>query len=374
MAENVFGSNVSPVAVAVNGAVNADITNNSAIYGGCPKAVFTVTGGSTGTSIENNLAVAGCTMSTSLLRVDADSAATTHSDYNLVFDKGDNGVYSWAGTSYATAAQLTAAAGQGSHDLNVSPGIGAGYLPQAGSPVIDSADANAPGLLATDYYDNPREDDPSIANTGTGTGYVDRGAVELQDPLKLAATTNTWAAPVGGTVVVTLTGTPGWAPISGYTVDFGDGTPSVTTMSTTVSHVYTTARNTPYPITATVTDSLGYATENQGNGITVVPPAPLVPAMIVIHDDGPSSLTYTVDTSGTTDSWPLRGTMCDFGDGSGVSSNCRHTYRVLGTYWVTATVTDDGGNSASVSQLVVAGPPVPVVGPKPGGNRCRTCY
>lgn len=91
-----------------------------------------------------------------------------------------------------------------------------------------------PGLLATDYYGHPREDDPSVRNTGTGIGYVDRGAVELQDPMTLSADTSPWQAPVGTTVVLTLTATQGWAPITG-SVDFGDGTPPVTTTSTTIS-------------------------------------------------------------------------------------------------------------------------------------------
>lgn len=132
--------------------------------------------------------------------------------------------------------------------------------------------------------------------------------------------------------MVTLTGTPGWAPISEYTVDFGDG--------------------------------LGYRTENQGNGITVVPPAPLVPAMIVIHDDGPTSLTYTVDTAGTTDSWSLAGATHDFNNGTGVwpaGANLGYVYWFdkTGIYRFTVTVTD--------VPVRMVSPPLPRQG-------CHTCY
>jgi hypothetical protein len=372
VAENVLDSTGSTGGVLVDGAANTDVTNNDGMSGGCPASMFEVAGGSTGTSIENNIAFDVCTMPTPLLTVAPDSASTTHVDYNVVRANGGKDAYSWAGTSYATAAQLTAATGQGGHDLNVSPMTGSGWIPTAGSPLIDSADANAPGLLGTDYYGHQREDDPTVPNTGTGLGYVDRGAVELQDPLKLAAATNTWQAPVGGTVVLTLTGAPGWAPITGYTVDFGDGTPLVTTTSTTINHVYTAVSSKPYLITATVTDSAGYSTENQNNWMTVVPPAPLVPVMTVERVGGSNSPTFTVDTSRSTDSWPLKSVTCDFGDGTGVSA-CIHTYQVPGTYRITATVTDDGGNSASTSQLVVT-LPIPVAQPNKGGTHCKTCY
>ena len=51
----------------------------------------------------------------------------------------------------------------------------------AGSPAIDSANADAPNQPTTDIEGNPRVDDPDTADSGAGTrSYDDRGALEFQ--------------------------------------------------------------------------------------------------------------------------------------------------------------------------------------------------
>lgn len=363
VADNLFGFDGSSAAVALNGAANTDITNNTAALTWCPPALFTVAGGATGTSIENNIAFTGCTGSKAMISVSADSTAGTRSDYNVVYAAGDTGDYSWGGTSYATGAQLAAATGQGAHDINARQSLTTGEVPADRSPAIDSADANAPGILPTDLNGNGRVDDPSTANTGTGIGYVDRGALELQDPMTLSVSMNTRQAPTGGTVVATLAAAKSWAPISGYTVDFGDGTPPTSSTSPTITHVYSSVSDVPYQITATVTDSLGNVTTDALPllfGVVVVPPAPLVPVLTTGSLDEPNALAYYADISGSTDSWSLASSTCDFGDGTGVQQavvfGCDHTYQAAGTYQVTMTVTDADGNTASATQTLVVGP------------------
>ena len=373
--------------VSVNGATNTDITNNTMFgHSECADPVFSVAGGATGTSIENNIATALCNTPAPLITVAADSTAGTRSDYNLTYSRvTDNDIYSWGGTIYSSAAQLAAATGQGVHDLYaVAPTRVSNFVPVEGSPAIDSGDANAPGMLPTDYDDNPSVDDPSTPNTGTGIGYVDRGAIELPDPIAVAMKLNTYQAPVGGTVVVNVSvPTPGWAPATQYTVDFGDGTPPTTSTSPTITHAYSTVRDAPYDIVASVTDALGNigSTARQAPAqVSVVPPVPLVPILYV--GSGPSNpLAYRADIGASTNSWPLASATCDFGDGTGVHPandfGCDHVYQTPGTYRITMTITDVGGNTASASQLVVARPVpnVPPSYPTPGsGKRCPSCY
>ena len=67
------------------------------------------------------------------------------------------------------------------------PYVGTGtigdYYLTAGSPAIDSANADAPNEPTLDLGGNPRVDDPAVTNTGTGTRtYDDRGAYEYQPP------------------------------------------------------------------------------------------------------------------------------------------------------------------------------------------------
>jgi hypothetical protein len=368
--------------VSVNGATNTDITNNN-VLGECGDPAFSVSGGATGTSIENNIATTFCNTTQPLITVAADSTANTRSDYNLIYSQAtDSDLYSWGGTTYGSATQLATATGQGVHDLYAGTLNYAGeFVPVEGSPAVDSGDANAPGILPTDYDDNPRVDDPSTPNTGTGIGYVDRGAIELPDPITVAMKVNTYLAPVGGTVVVNLSvPTPGWAPVTRYTVDFGDGTPPTTSTSPTITHAYSTVRDAPYDIVASVTDSLGNigSTDRQApHQVVVVPPAPLVPIMDV-YQDRSNPLHYSPYIGASTDSWQLASATCDFGDGTGAHPandfGCDHVYQTPGTYRITMTITDAGGNTASTSQLVIARP-VPPTYPTPGsGKRCPGCY
>ncbi|HEV3361115.1 MAG TPA: right-handed parallel beta-helix repeat-containing protein [Pseudonocardiaceae bacterium] len=378
VAENityVYASNTYRDDVLVDGAANTDVVNNTAVFqfALCPNSVFTVMGGATGTSLENNVLLAGCTTGSPLITVDPTATATTRADYNSLYDNLNDALYSWGGVSYGTATSLAAATGQATHDTNVFASMNPWT---ATGPAVDSADANAPGILPTDFDGDARVDDPSTPNTGTGVGYVDRGATELQDPMGVSVSLNTKKAPTGGTVVATVKGYQGWAPITGYTVDFGDGTPPTSSSSPTISHVYAATRDAPYPITATVTDSLGNTTtdaEGYFDGVQIVPPAPLVPVLSVSHAPGINPV-YYINWQNSTDSWNLESATCDFGDGSAVESvgagvACEHFF-ATGPHKVTVTVTDVAGNTASGSTVVYAR----VVQPSAPRHHCPTCY
>jgi hypothetical protein len=334
-------------AVLVSGAADTAITSNEGeINNSTCQTEFSVTGAATGTSIENNIFQIPCTGSTPVVSVSADSAGSTKLDYNIVHGSLGSALYSWSGATYTSAPQLQAATGQGAHDLNGSFPIGTGGVPAELSAAIDSADANAPGELSTDLHNNSRVDDPLVSNTGTGPGYFDRGAVERPDELKATTSLSATQAPTGGVVTATIAAAAGWASITSYSVDFGDGTAPVSSTAPTISHSY--ANNGTYTVTATTVDNTGYRATAAQVGITIVTPVPLVVHATPSQYGGKS---ISIDASATTDSWNTTQISCDFGDGSpvavGPGHQCSHRYVNSGTYSVTVAMTDAGGNTAS---------------------------
>lgn len=178
-------TNGSPIA-AVD-APGTTVTNNT-LDSGCGPAI-SLTGASTGSNVFNNIAVnhndkpvAGtlpCQSGASAteILIAAGSTTGTRVDYNLVRPysgtTSPTASYSWSGTSYATPAEFTAATGQGAHDIQAVASYGPFHGNGAYTPEVDSADATAPGVLATDFNGNPPADDPLVPNAGTGFGYLD---------------------------------------------------------------------------------------------------------------------------------------------------------------------------------------------------------
>jgi hypothetical protein len=263
--------------VLVNGAPGTDVTGNT-IHAICSGGI-SVEGTSTGVTVDNNIVQpaggacgpggVGVGIGTGI-SVSADSEAGSVADYNLI-DPSDGGpLYDWGDTSYTSLAAFQTASGQGAHDIVANPDLGTQtYEPtpplasadifwfplEAGSPAIDSANADAPGALPTDQFGDPRTDDPSVPNAGVG--YYDRGAVELEGgttagPRISAASTGsltaTWA----------LSYTPAWptnGPLLSTVVNFGDGTPAEVGYATSVPHTYRTAG--PYTVDYNVSRQVG---------------------------------------------------------------------------------------------------------------------
>ncbi len=249
--------------VLVTDAPGTDVTGNTLITA-CRTAVE-VTGTSPGTTLENNIAETGgqppnaqaCSDTSDAIAFSVSAASTpqTVADYNLIDPVSGGPLYVWGGTSYTSLASFTAATGQGANDIAASPGLGSiqggfgvtfWFPTSTGSPAIDSADANAPGELPTDQLGNPRADDPDVPNTGTGPGYYDRGAVELESGLTISAVT-AQPDPAGGPLDMTASAPPlasAWTtngPSGTYEFLFSDGTPPVLTSTPTVNHVFSTA-------------------------------------------------------------------------------------------------------------------------------------
>jgi len=141
--------------VSVTGTPGTDIVSNTFVYLPHTGTAITAAGGSTGTTIENdivaNLTGTGSPDGTSI-SVDSSSTTGTTLDYNVVYPvpiglAAHQTPYSWAGASYTTAAALQAATGQGTHDLDADPQLDVSSTASVSptSPETNSASASAPG-------------------------------------------------------------------------------------------------------------------------------------------------------------------------------------------------------------------------------------
>lgn len=362
-------SSGSGSAVSIGGAADIEVVGDQLSTG--PNSVVAIDGSSS-VVVENNTIDEYYEHQAAfpLVSVAAGSAATVHEDYNALLGlPAGSAQYDWGGTTYTTPAALAAATGQGSHDLgSVSENVLSSVTGSEGSPLVDSADANAPGELSTDYQGNPRVDDTTVADTGTGVGYYDRGAFEFQDPIGSPALTPSTAQ---GITPFTLSVGPGpetsWHEPLSVKVDFGDGsTPVSGAAGASVTHTYTTPG--VYTETVTTTDSGGSSrvtTSKVLAGTTTVPPASLTAAKPLLLDrNGTEGLLgepgdMNFDTSGVPDTWEIAKETLDFGDGSSVtnpsSTTTLHGYQGVGVHTARLAVTDVFGRTSTASATVVVG-------------------
>lgn len=247
--------------IVANGASGTAITSNTVVASSgahCGSGIL-LTGASTGSTIENNViepatscaASSGTPTPTGLLNVASAAASGTTVDYNVLGPGNKSNEYGWGGNYYQTAATFSAATGQGKHDITADPQLqtdGMTYYISSQSPVINSANSDAPGELSTDIGGSSRINDPLVADTGAGThDYYDRGAEQLQAP------GNTDLNVEGsGALGVTATATE-WSS-TGYTFNFGDGTGTESGAYGVAKHTYQTQGK--YTITVTGTDSV----------------------------------------------------------------------------------------------------------------------
>ncbi|WP_406112336.1 right-handed parallel beta-helix repeat-containing protein [Kitasatospora purpeofusca] len=169
--------------VRVDGAPGTVVVSNT--LGECAKGLV-LTGASAGTTVENNVINTvnergdRCDAATPAVGITVDRSATAglKLDYNVVDSRSGSPAYDWAGTGYTDRAAFTAASGQGAHDFVEPTFRDARNRPDGLKHQFDSADENAPGMLTVDLKGNAAQDDPTVPNTGTGSGSRDRGANE----------------------------------------------------------------------------------------------------------------------------------------------------------------------------------------------------
>jgi len=354
--------------VTVDGSAGADITSNTILdYCGAGIAVGDDSNGvASGATIENNVVEEAvtdandegvCTAATTAgisVQSAADESGLT-ANYNDVYpeDSVATEVYEWAGTAYQTPADLDAATGQGAADSIANPEIYAyGAVENESSPVINAANSNAPGELSTDLNANARVYDPNVPETGAGTPGYDRGAVQYVETLRAGNLTSPSTAPSGTAITINdPTPTDNWANAAyTYKYDFGDGSTDVTTTGASVTHTYASTGS--YTITVTVTSGYG-ATSTRSGGISILKPVAFSASFTAVAQVG---LSFNPDFSVTTD-WPITSETLNYGDGTATVNILAvtdqvylfHTYAQPGTYTVTYTVADYGGDTKTIT-------------------------
>src|SRR5216117_548773 len=139
--------------------------------------------------------------------------------------------------------------------------------------------------------------------------------------------------------------------IAGYSWNFGDGSPAVTTQN--ASHTY--AAGGSYTVTLQVTDNQG-ATNSSSQSVTVTaanqPP-------LASFTNSCNGLTCTFTSTSSDPDGSIAGYSWNFGDGSPevTTQNASHTYAAGGSYTVQLTVTDNQGAANSTSHTVGVTPP-----------------
>ena len=304
--DEITGSGPTSPSVAVTGGTGTDVVGDT-ISAECGEAGVSLSGGSTGGVIENNAVTqpttACATAPEPLLQVLPDSVSGTDIGYNNLDTAAGLPLYDWNGTDYTSPAALLQATGEGQADLSADPGLIVderctnrvlAAIPTAGSPLVDSADALAPGETGTDLLGDPRLDNLSVTNSGTGVGYYDRGAVEQQLCMGVGRDSKPLAQAVGPREVeLAVPVGANWSTPTAETVDWGDGTTSTGTGSSastegtvssapytgvlnTLQHTY--ARPGSYEISYTATADGDTLTQDAGpvtlNGSDYVPVAP----------------------------------------------------------------------------------------------------
>ncbi|WP_435178911.1 PKD domain-containing protein [Actinacidiphila sp. bgisy145] len=368
--------------IRATGAVGLVLTGNTVEENPCATGIL-LDGATTATVTDNALRSMGtgednCTV-TPLLSVAADTVDTVRGGYNAVDTVNTPAnrapkrpAYSWAGTDYATAAAFGAAVpGLGAHDLDFTDAPNAWYTPPAGSPLIDSADTSAPGITPLDFLGYSRAiDDPEVPDSGTGTGTMDRGAVETQSTLIVSPTYTPVDArcPAPCTVTVGVRTQDSWGEDVSTAVDFGEGDGAQPVTDGTASHQFTVPGTYTATVTATNSDGLRRQDTQQ-----VVIGTPLTPSVSLAWDYtiGPrlddanvyDSGSVTVTPSFGSGAWQVAQATYDFGDGTApvtlTGSEARqpdtHRYTAPGTYTATVTTTDLLDRTATASTTYTVG-------------------
>ena len=357
--------------VKVTGGVTVSVTNNT-LTGQCGTAIR-VEYRSTGVTVANNVVGSrtdntSCTATVPMLSVAADSTAETHADYNSIYATAPWYRYDWGGMPIGGAAAFAQNSGQGGHDFDLAQAPST-TGPIEDSPLLDSADSGAPGVPGSDYNGEPYVDDPFAADTGSGTGHVDRGAFEFQDPMTLTQTTSPatggQVAPMNASVTVGSASSSAWNESMSYTVDFGSGDGQPVAPGGTVTHTY--ANPGLYIETVTVRDTggsrrsmthqfvvgttdgpastltVGHQTLTLANGRTAYDPRAVTVAASVVPGDV----------------WQVASGQVLFGDGNTArcTTKCSttHAYGRAGTYTVTYRVTDLLGRVTTTQRSITVG-------------------
>ena len=187
--QNTFFDNVAyrngDHGIDVHNAVDARVVANT-VFANSDSGIESTT--STRTYLANNISVdngINSPRTSGNIRIDAASVGTAILNDDLVFLSVPGTMVDWGGTRFTSLAAFRTATGQEARGIEADPRFRASATADfdltAGSPAIDSANADASGQPATDFDGLGRFDDPATVNVGTGAiTFVDRGAFEFQ--------------------------------------------------------------------------------------------------------------------------------------------------------------------------------------------------
>jgi hypothetical protein len=339
--------------IHVSGASGVAVTGN-ALNAPMKAPAIEVDGAASATTVENNV---GFAFQAPALSVSAAAAPQVSDGYNTFKEyQAGTAAYSWGGMDYSTSAALTAATGQGAHDIVTAPG---NVFPE-GTGVVDAADSSAPGELSTDLYGHPRVPDPGFPHLGAGPyDFYDRGAWEVEDTIGYTAPTSPQVTTVGTSVDGQAVPVPtsAWHEQLTATVDFGDGsTPQSASVGTAVPHTYTQPGT--YLTTTVITNTDGYSV-SYSRGVEVLSDTVEQPVLSVkpqrTGNHSPGTMDFSI--SGTPGEI-YRSLTLDPGDGSagqGIALDATYSYAHSGVYPVKLTAVDVLGRTATASATAVAG-------------------
>jgi PKD repeat protein len=264
----------------------------------------------------------------------------------------------------------------GPHDIKGSGLAGSldDVTPGDASPAIDAADETAAAEPATDLFGDTAVNDPLVPNTGTGSGFRDRGAAERthgETHHTLTLTPASGDAPL--TVTATVTEQLGWGLTSraaSYSFNF-EGTELPATTSPTAQYTYT---NPAYfrTVGVTVYDSAHNAIDYTTANVSIGQP---VHGTLAVTTSG-----LTVVATGTVSGPVIGDWTIAYGDGASSTfsrmtpqNSASHTYAKAGTYPVTLTangiVPDDTTKITQTVTVTAPPPPPPAVGTTPVVHR-----
>ena len=308
---------------------------------------------------------------------------TAAGTYTVTATATDNAGMSASATQLVTiAANLPPVA-----SLSVSPGSGIAPLAVTASTAASTDPDGSIASSSIDFGDGTVLAGPTAAHTYSTTGTKTITATVTDNKGASNSTTATVTVnanrppvaalsvtPASGTAPVTVTASTSASydpdgTVASSKIDFGDGT---VVAGPTASHTYSTAGT--KTITATVTDNLGASSSTTSSVVVTAANQPPVAALSVSPATGVAALTVSASTSSSYDSdGSIASSKIAWGDGSTtLGGSGSHVYTKVGTYTVTATVTDNSGASTSTTQTVNATAGVKVSSPLNGAAYSTT--
>ena len=142
--------------------------------------------------------------------------------------------------------------------------------------------------------------------------------------------------------------------IGTYDWNFGDGSPSITTNSSTINHNYSAFGN--YTATVKATDVSGcFATNSTA---IVVQKPPITGTVFPIKGCIPANVNFTANVV-VPNGASVTSYSYDYGDGSAATGSASHTYNTVGSFIPTVTITTNEGctNTFSYPKIAFGTPP-----------------